>query len=919
MRKGNYGALLLLLSLTGNLLAACDSGSPTPTPVTTPPTATTASRSGAGTTPGGNPGAAATAPALSSGPTATAGGTRAGGSGPGGQATAEWTILMYEDADDEVLEEDMLTDLNEAELIGSTPQVNIIAQVDRLKGTKAGWGNWDSTKRFYVKKGNDFATLESQELADLGETNMADAQTLIDFLAWGITTYPARKYAVILSDHGSGWPGCCGDHGTLGKDKSEQGLALAKGFGPNNLWLMEIDNALSTVRQQTNLDKFEFVGFDECLMSQLEVYNALAPHARYAVASEETEPALGWAYAGFLEQLVAQPTMNGSALATAIVDNYIDKDVKVVAGAAPPSVGDDATLTALDLAALPALNMALDALVRPLAASPPKSVAEARAYTQSYKSVFGEDMPSPYIDLGHFAHLLQKNNPNADVKTAAAALLTAYDKAVIKEKHGKGRPGSSGIAIYFPVQQLYSAADNLGYRTVARRFAAEHLWDDFLASYYTGAALPSSPPPTIPANVMPPAPPTLAAGPPPPTPESAPGPGKGVVQIDPITLSAELASPSKPVNIKTKVVGEDLSYLYFFVGHIEPESELLLVDRLEYVPAPRAETVEGVTYPVWEDGTVAIDFDWQPDVYLISDGKTTVRATFDPEEYGDAPIYRAEGIYTFADGSAPRYANLYFQNGELIDVLVHTGEDDDGALWEVTPEKGDQVALIEKGFNLKEGQEEEAVARPSGTLTVGDQPWTIQQTDAPSGSYVVGFMAEDLQGELSEAYASVFVENEKASAVPGFVPYTNPDLGVALLHPEKWEAKAGDNAVQFSPNAETAALVIHLDSHEAKDAAEADQQAIDGLVQAFAGGEKVQNLEVVSPLQDVTFGGYDGKMVEIRFQDGDTHYQATVIATTPTAGSTYALGLIATEAAYQAALPDFETMVVHFDVLEARP
>ena len=37
---------------------------------------------------------------------------------------AEWLIMIYSDADDNVLEEDMMIDLQEAELVGSTDQVD---------------------------------------------------------------------------------------------------------------------------------------------------------------------------------------------------------------------------------------------------------------------------------------------------------------------------------------------------------------------------------------------------------------------------------------------------------------------------------------------------------------------------------------------------------------------------------------------------------------------------------------------------------------------------------------------------------------------------------------------------------------------------------------------------------------------------
>ncbi len=36
---------------------------------------------------------------------------------------------------------------------------------------------------------------------------MSDGKTLVDFVTWAMESYPADKYALILSDHGMGWPG----------------------------------------------------------------------------------------------------------------------------------------------------------------------------------------------------------------------------------------------------------------------------------------------------------------------------------------------------------------------------------------------------------------------------------------------------------------------------------------------------------------------------------------------------------------------------------------------------------------------------------------------------------------------------------------------------------------------------------------
>ncbi|NLP11480.1 PAS domain-containing protein, partial [bacterium] len=44
----------------------------------------------------------------------------------------------------------------------------------------------------------------------------------------------------------------------------------------------------------------------------------------------ETEPALGWAYASFLQSLADDPSMDGAELAQAIVDSYIEQDGRII-------------------------------------------------------------------------------------------------------------------------------------------------------------------------------------------------------------------------------------------------------------------------------------------------------------------------------------------------------------------------------------------------------------------------------------------------------------------------------------------------------------------------------------------------------------------------------------------------------------
>jgi len=134
-------------------------------------------------------------------PTKKPAATRPASSSKSGQT---WTVLLYEDADDEILEEDMFLDLNEAERVGSSDRVQIVAQVDRYKGAFKGDGNWTSTRRYHITQDDNLKALNSELVEDLGEQNMADGATLAEFISWAVKTYPADRYALILSDHGMG-------------------------------------------------------------------------------------------------------------------------------------------------------------------------------------------------------------------------------------------------------------------------------------------------------------------------------------------------------------------------------------------------------------------------------------------------------------------------------------------------------------------------------------------------------------------------------------------------------------------------------------------------------------------------------------------------------------------------------------------
>ena len=355
---------------------------------------------------------------------------------------------------------------------------------------------------------------------------------------------------------------------------------------------MELDEALGEIRARSGIERFELIGMDACLMGHLEVFAMLAPHARYAVASQETEPALGWAYTGFLQVLKDRPDIDGAGLGQLIVESYIDEDQRIVDDAAradllrrgspmgglfgaptaqqvAQQMGQNITLTAIDLVAMPALMSSVNDLSFALQSAQQPIVARARSYAQSFTSVFGRDVPPSYIDLGHLTQLIASESADQEIARAADGVLAALNQAIVAEKHGSKKPGATGVSIYFPNSQLYrnpvTGAES--YTAIARRFAQESLWDDFLAYHYTGQTFePATSVVAVPDRGT-----TISA------------PGAGPIAVSPLTLSSNVAAPGNPVLLSAEISGENVGHVYLFVGFYDTASNAIFVADTDYL------------------------------------------------------------------------------------------------------------------------------------------------------------------------------------------------------------------------------------------------------------------------------------------------------------------------------------------------
>lgn len=397
-----------------------------------------------------------------------------------------WTFMVYM-AGDNNLDHNGVKDLAEMKAVGSTAEVNIIAQFDRA-------GKKGQTKRYYLRKGG---TLSADALMQLGETNTGDPQALLDFIGWGIKNYPAERYALVLWNHGQGWD----DTDVYADERARSVHRLAHGRIRHAFFFSNVRTALSTAAKGAtaraillddnakdfldNLEmkkvldsvkktlkrKLDLIGMDACLMSMAEVAYQMRSSVAYSVGSEQTEPLEGWPYNTILEALAKKPAMSARDLSGLIVDKYL----------ASYKSDEGVTQSACDLAHSNALAAAITALAEVLTnklgqATLRQAIMQARLQVQTY------EVPDN-IDLVDFCQLLKKSRGlGADITTACQKVIDACQGGIgmVMKTGCKGTAvkNSHGLAIYFPektISPLYAKLD----------FVKNTGWGTFLGQYIT--------------------------------------------------------------------------------------------------------------------------------------------------------------------------------------------------------------------------------------------------------------------------------------------------------------------------------------------------------------------------------------------------------------------------------------------------
>ena len=274
----------------------------------------------------------------------------------------------------------------------------------------------NSVNQIYQVKNNGLVRLED----NMGTGAMTNPETLVSFIQYCKQHFSANRYALILWDHG------CGSVSGYGYDEKNPRVP--------SMSLANLNKAL----QQGGL-KYDFIGFDACLMATVETALMASNYADYLIASEETEPGIGWYYTNWLTALGKDTGLSTLAIGQQICDDFVSEcNAKCRGQKTTLSVVDLAELANTVPSKLTAFSKSISSLITQ---QDYKTVSNARNGSREFAAANRIDQ----VDLTDLCYHL-------DTKESQA-LATAL-RGAVKYNRINNIADAHGLSVYFPYQKV---------------------------------------------------------------------------------------------------------------------------------------------------------------------------------------------------------------------------------------------------------------------------------------------------------------------------------------------------------------------------------------------------------------------------------------------------------------------------------
>lgn len=277
----------------------------------------------------------------------------------------------------------------------------------------------DTNSTLLLTEDNEFEILDSHSAK-----NMGNPDTLSDFINYCYDNFESEHYSLVLWNHGSG---------------PVFGFGVDENYGD----LLTADEMKTAFEDSVGArgERFEWIGFDACLMNSLEIADLLAKYSNYMIASQETEPGWGWNYE-FLSETSDAP-VSGEDMGKAIIDTYMEYSEAMFE--AYPRAYCDLTLSCIDLNLYQKAEDALDTCFAELDADLTienyPSIVRNREKTRdfgTYASTFDYGM----VDAIHLLGKIASDEPTSIQAIRALEDMVVYERTNMYD--------ANGISICYP-------------------------------------------------------------------------------------------------------------------------------------------------------------------------------------------------------------------------------------------------------------------------------------------------------------------------------------------------------------------------------------------------------------------------------------------------------------------------------------
>ena len=365
------------------------------------------------------------------------------------QPTKQWTVMVYI-AGDNSLETYVTKDIDtELSALGSNANVNVVCLADRGYKNDSADGGWTSTKLFYCTQG--MTAIPANAVADWGERDMGDPQTLKDFVSWTKSNCPATNYLLAFWDHGYMW---FPNYYTM-RDETSGGDSL---------------NDDEQIAAMQTVGGVGVVAWDCCQRQMLEMALDWQPYAQAMAGSEQYTNWEGIQYDQVISAIRTTPTMTPQQVSDKI---------------AQTALGDSITYSSL----------ALDTRMTTLKTAVDQWAIALQAGLPTYKSAYSSALRNTQFfteasekDLYDAAFQIKAKVADANIKAKCDAVMSAVTAAVtVNWTNGSSKvAGAHGIAIWFPnsATQLKGIVQgDFAYYQAHEALATSTHWDEFLAAF----------------------------------------------------------------------------------------------------------------------------------------------------------------------------------------------------------------------------------------------------------------------------------------------------------------------------------------------------------------------------------------------------------------------------------------------------